>query len=350
MKNLLKCVIFFFCVNIFYSCSKSPVVFEDRPVFDISKNINAQKLDVDSSVICVFVTDMESVGPYLIVEDFIMQDNALNIYNYQTGELLSRLAFVGQGPGEIIEPTMNIFVNQHSIQMYEPNLKKLIVYDINNEKTILEYPIHRSKINGYIKEVIKVNDHFICMGENGDFDRNRFVILDTMLNIKYSMGEYPVLIENQLTKTVQDILYYVSHLALKPDNTKIVHASYIGAVLEIFDISDIGKQIKNIKTLKIYPPVYDTKKDVTWGDETIIGFEDLYATDNYIYALLNGSLGAEYKYPNNICVFDWEGNLVMKYVTDVPLRSIAVNESMGLIFATTHYPADEPEFVCFDIK
>ncbi|MDR1122329.1 MAG: TolB-like 6-bladed beta-propeller domain-containing protein [Dysgonamonadaceae bacterium] len=350
MKNIS---IFLYSFILFFSCSQNPSDFSNGVFFDVSEDIEHQKLNIDTTaVICGFVADMDILDSLLVVNDFIMQDNAINVYNYRTGEVAERFGFIGKGPGEVINPVKSIFTAANKIQLYEPNLKKMIVYNLSNNERhrLLEYSMLKSKIEGWVLEAVKVNDHFICIGKTGIFEHKRFVVLDTLLNIIYSTGDYPVLIKNQSTSEIQDILYYVCNLALRPDNKRFASGSYIGAVLEIFDISEIEKDIRTVNTIRIYPPIYNRKKDVTWGDDTIIGFEDLYATNNFLYALLNGSRGAKYQYPNSICVFDWDGNPVKQYITDVPLRSFAVDESSKTIFAVTHPNEAHPEFVYFKIK
>jgi hypothetical protein len=49
-------------------------------------------------------------------------------------------------------------------------------------------------------------------------------------------------------------------------------------------------------------------------------------------------------------VYDWDANPVMEYVTDVPLRSIAVDEMAGIIVGTSHFIEIDPELVIFNIK
>ena len=334
-----------------FSCSQKSSNWGTELVFEFSEMIEHQKLNIDSSVICGFALDMEIIDSLLVVEDFLMQDNAINVYNVHSGEVVYRLGFTGRGPGEIVDPSFNISTSENIIQLFEPNLKKLIEYYLINNDTprISEYYIPYSKINGFVMEVVKVNDHFICMGKNQDFDFNRFIVLDTLYNIEYGTGKYPELVEKLSISEIQDILYYVCHIALKPDKKRVAFGSYIGAVLEIFDISGIEENIKNINTIKIYPPIFKFTNRLIWYDETIIGFEDLFATDNFIYALLNGSIGSEYQYPKSICVFDWNGNPIKRYITDVPLRSFAVDEPSKVIFAVTHPDNDNPEFVYFNI-
>jgi len=344
--------IFIITIIFYFSCSQNPPEFNSELSFDIFEKIEHQILKIDTTIICGFVADMEIIDSFLVVNDFLMKDNAINLYNYRTGEVVHRLGFVGNGPGELIYPSMNIFTSANKIQLYEPNLRKLIEYNLNydDRQRCSEYSMLKTNINGFIREVVKVNDHFICMGGGGKFDDNRFIVLDTFINIKYSTGEYPLLVERQSISDVQDILYYVRHLALRPDGARLAFGSYIGAVLEIFDVSEIEKDINKINTVKIFPPIFDRNKNVTWNDNTIIGFEDLYATNNFIYALLNGTLGAQYQYPNSICVFDWNGTPIKKFITDVPLRSIAVDEVSKKIFAVTHPNEEDPKFVYFDIK
>ena len=83
--------IYLIVVLLCFSCSQNPSNSIDELHFEISEEIEHHKLNLDTAVICGFVVDMEISDSLLIVHDFIMQKNAINIYNYRTGEVLYQL-------------------------------------------------------------------------------------------------------------------------------------------------------------------------------------------------------------------------------------------------------------------
>ena len=58
----------------------------------------------------------------------------------------------------------------------------------------------------------------------------------------------------------------------------------------------MATKIKSVGINPIYEPVYEGKRqDVSWNEETVIGFDDVVATDKHIYTLLNGAKGKQLK-------------------------------------------------------
>ncbi len=85
------------------------------------------------------------------------------------------------------------------------------------------------------------------------------------------------------------------------------------------------------------------------------GYVDVDATFQNIYLLYSGRSVADpdietneqASLSNRILVYDWDGNPVMQYETDVDLTSICVNESKNIIYAVSFNP--DPEIVLFKL-
>jgi hypothetical protein len=104
--------------------------------------------------------------------------------------------------------------------------------------------------------------------------------------------------------------------------------------MEIFNIEELPERIHKVKSLLLTKPMKN-------GKENIYGFEDVYVTDKYIYALHNGKTAKENPYlSQSIKVFDWEGNPVVKYNLGIDMRCLAVDEDKNIIYAVAYNDED----------
>ena len=358
MDKLSVIVFVFF----FFSCnSERTEIKRENLVFPKVLQLKSEEIDVHPEIMGSVVDMALMDDSTLILVDYIKRSHAISIRNMATNSLIKKLAARGKGPGEVISPSFNSFYNskERKFQLFEPNLKKLIEYEFEeeheyniNEYVFLSTPQNNGEFN---LDLFKVNDYFISTGIGGKYEENRFAIFDKDRVLIDFLGGYPNLGEDLKNEHVTQIMAYAPVVAIKPDKTRLLYCTYIGGVLEIFDISKLPNQIKKIKERVLFPPVYFENIDshghieVRWDDNTIIGFEDAYVTDNYIYTLLNGSLGENYKYPNIITVFDWNANPVSQYVLDVDIRSLAVDEKNEVIYAVT-YTEEGNNLVRFDLN
>ena len=118
---------------------------------------------------------------------------------------------------------------------------------------------------------------------------------------------------------------------------KFVTTSLLGCILEIFNIDASGQIAKGVEK-RFLPPIYkDKKSSIGFIDrKTILGISAFSATDDFIYALYDGRAYVEdedaWTFPNQIGVFDWEGNPVCIYVLDWGVRSFVIDEQRNLCY------------------
>lgn len=89
-------------------------------------------------------------------------------------------------------------------------------------------------------------------------------------------------------------------------------------------------------TLCIYEPVYGLAEGavpayVVGNEKTQLGFEDAYAGNEFIYALLHEKGDA--MEPESVIVFDWQGNAVKEIRTGQRLARFCVDETYNVIYA-----------------
>jgi len=140
--------------------------------------------------------------------------------------------------------------------------------------------------------------------------------------------------------------------ALKPDMRKFVTSSYMGCILEIFNIDEKG-QIENEIEKHFLPAYYsDNKYAIGFIDrKTIFGISGFSVTDDYIYANYNGStyVKGERIVSKQLAVFDWEGNPVCLYVLDWDVREFVIDTQRNRCYLVGTDAEDEILLGYFDL-
>ena len=85
-----------------------------------------------------------------------------------------------------------------------------------------------------------------------------------------------------------------------------------------------------------------------FNETTQIGFEDIYVTNNSIYALLH-SIGNE-TLPSEITVFDWAGIPITKIKTERSLSNIAVDGKDNTIYVIAENEQNAYELSCLSLN
>lgn len=284
------------------------------------------KADMD----CRYPIKMEVLDSLLVVQN-LGTNELIQLYD-KSGCYLSCLVKQGGAPGEVAQLTSTFTADKNKISVY--STPKITEYDpfkfldkeadyfttFQLEKTLFDLPVQC---------IQKHNDSYFLAGFT---DKMRF----GFLNKDHSMttyNEYPQIIENVSSEKVAQVMSYTCKTVFSPDKNYWVQGTYIGGTLEVFKKEN--NQITPVKQIFIYPSIYkDVDPGITWGDETIIGVDDIYATSTYFYVLLNGTTGADLKSKNpvapfakKIMVFDWQGNLIKKIETDCMIMTLAVDAS-----------------------
>lgn len=278
---------------------------------------------------CRYPIKLEVLDSLFIIQD-LGSNEMIQLYD-KSGESLSCLVKQGDAPSEVPGLTSTFMVENNKVVIY--STPKIVEYDpvkyIHGQKDFyLSNTLDEKLFSFPVQCVRKFNDSYFIEGFT---ETMRFAIYDKDKSLKL-YKEYPSVIEESPEKVAQ-VMSYASKIAFRPDRKYWIQGSYIGGVLEIFHQNN--NDITSVKQLFIYPPVYeDLGIGVTWGNETIIGVDDMYATSNYIYVVLNGTQGANLKssspvnpFSNKLLVLDWEGNLVKKIETDCMIMALAVDSS-----------------------
>ena len=279
-------------------------------------------------------------------QDIFICDSMLVIYDNNTQEIIhifSRNGLYkksavkrGRGPGEILTAS-SVDIIDNKILVCDPNLKRLVLYDLDN--------IINDSISHHIKEYILTDSpHWVSQAKW--YNNDHIVVKGNGVEMRYGIWE-----ENKVIPTYSDyclsaldaeenraIWDYFAQWKIKPDNSKMVTTTYVGAMIEILSCDDITN-VHSEKLLSLHKPVYNLAegakpKWITPSDDTTMGFEDLHVTDNYIYALIYGVNinDMEATFPS-IYVLSWDGKPVLKYMFSERIMAFGVDDTDSVIYA-----------------
>lgn len=252
------------------------------------------------------------IDSLLIIRDSHNQDSCFHIFNKENGKHLRSFGYKGRGPGEVLYPSaLHYNPLDQTVTTIEPNLKKIIRYNIINILSHKKPFFSEIELPYFALEAIPYKDSFII----GGLLKERFVIADTNNRILQQYYEYPQLVRDSAENRA--IFNYAPQYAIHPDQNKLAAITYIGGILEIFDIKDNKITPNTIKHLNepIYRPVEDCQpKWIATVPQTVAGCSNIYPAKEYIYCIYEGELSEDPLIaPKKVLVFDWKGHLLLQY-------------------------------------
>lgn len=281
-----------------------------------------------------YPTGMFIVNGNLIIKDEKGYQLLFHVLT-EDGRLVQEFLGRGGGPEEYVASDFNAQLSDgHELEMFDTARGRLISYALDNGRFVFSRAFLPQTSDGTIREIVNAGHYYLAMGENGHFDDNRFLVLDTLGNTVNFMGSYPAIHPDLLVnaeKDLQTILYHTSFFRLSPNKQRAVFASYKGALIQFFDLSSLPDSITT-RSVQLERP--KKKEQIAQDHEGwVYGFEDVYTTCNHVYAIYNGETAIDNpELGQFILKYDWNGNLLATYKANMGLRSLAVDEASGRVF------------------
>lgn len=295
----------------------------------------------DSSIWC-FPLQMECTDSLLVILDY-MDDCYFHVYTL-SGNPKGKFARKGQGPGELLSANQfHLSPGKDTLYVYDGVSRKLVAYNLDTnlerDRSFTEYKIDYS--------ILPPSETPFIIYDLLPLGGNQFLLKANQPNLRYGCIN---LATKQITSVYKDFpSEYVTGNAeeiwsvfssdtrtfFKPDYARMFNATYIGGILELFSVGS-GWELAMDTTLCIYEPVYGLAEGtvpafVVGNEKTQLGFEDAYAGNEFIYALLHEKGDA--MEPESVIVFDWQGNAVKEMRTGQRLARFCVDETHNVIYA-----------------
>ncbi len=295
----------------------------------------------DSSIWC-FPLQMECTDSLLVILDY-MDDCYFHVYTL-SGNPKGKFARKGQGPGELLSANQfHLSPGKDTLYVYDGVSRKLVAYNLDTnlerDRSFTEYKIDYS--------ILPPSETPFIIYDLLPLGGNQFLLKANQPKLRYGCIN---LATKQITSVYKDFpSEYVTGNAeeiwsvfssdtrtfFKPDYARLFNATYIGGILELFSVGS-GWELAMDTTLCIYEPVYGLAEGtvpafVVGNEKTQLGFEDAYAGNEFIYALLHEKGDA--MEPESVIVFDWQGNAVKEMRTSQRLARFCVDETHNVIYA-----------------
>lgn len=295
----------------------------------------------DSSIWC-FPLQMECTDSLLVILDY-MDDCYFHVYTL-SGNPKGKFARKGQGPGELLSANQfHLSPGKDTLYVYDGVSRKLVAYNLDTnlerDRSFTEYKIDYS--------ILPPSETPFIIYDLLPLGGNQFLLKANQPKLRYGCIN---LATKQITSVYKDFpSEYVTGNAeeiwsvfssdtrtfFKPDYARMFNATYIGGILELFSVGS-GWELAMDTTLCIYEPVYGLAEGtvpafVVGNEKTQLGFEDAYAGNEFIYALLHEKGDA--MEPESVIVFDWQGNAVKEMRTGQRLARFCVDETYNVIYA-----------------
>lgn len=285
-------------------------------------------------------------------------DSSLIIQNFSDDFLLTKVRLkdnkvsyllpVGNGPGQFVSITLSQKETDSTILFQDDNSSQVYRLNVVSGKIENDFFYGDSRV----LRMIKANNLHIA---TGIFKEAMFSIWNN--NSQTYLCEYPEDNMKNINSATKSLAYQ-GKLLVNEELDRILFCSKFFSYFEIFQIDQT--EINSLKKSYIGEYLYKPS-----SDENLVyahpyennreGYTDAYVTNKRIYLLYSGRSISDINIDshekaslaNKILVYDWNGVPISKYITNVDLDKICVNEAENVIYAIAFNP--DPEIVFFQL-
>ena len=349
MKNKVLCLSI---IILLLSCSEKEKQPKDiLSLFTKVQKISHKSFPNNSDYIIGSGSFLCLTGDQLIIEDERDQYLML-LYSLKDSCFTKRFIPYGQGPEEFLSVKKIQVKSDTSFYLFDLIEKKFTEYAF--------YPYCTNNINerkihsiDWKKEmpfnVIKTKDYYVLMnsvedglftlcGDNGD-------------KIK-SFLSYPT--KDKKEKNLENIykaFAYQGQLTVRPGTNQFAFMPVWAPIIQFFHIENSAIHKDKEYLFGYVDYVTDNESSAINSASPVISISS-YATDHYLYLVYSGQStkekGAMAFSGNEILVFDWSGNPICRYQTDISIKSICIDNNDNYLWAIGYNP--DPELISFDLS
>lgn len=322
-----------------YGCTKNKSDnIKQFDKFQIEQKVETQQVHLPSTNFMDYPAKVIQNDSILYLLDIGKStDYFVHCYSLPNYQYLQSIFKRGQGPNEYISIN-NIQALNDTLYAYGA-ANEIFSTSIKNDE--LNSPIKKIEISdefGSLVRGFKTKSRFYFPVFNKTSD-NRMLEFDSKGSFVSSFGH--------LISKENDTKASATHQAYMPfihgNENYLVTATQFGEIIEIYDLSN--KTQTNLVGKKAYPKFQEVKNMAI--NAGIMGFEDIFTTTNYIYALFNGEnvnerdinrQGGKYIY-----VFNFDGKPIMKLILNRYATSLFVDDNDNTMYLLD-VNTDEPLF------
>ena len=271
------------------------------------------------------------VDDKLVVLDQI-KDGMFKVFKLPELTYLYSWGRTGRGPDEFISVDPNYFrsYSNHLELMDLGVLKKFELYETHFK--VLK-SINLPKLQNPLNSIQKLNDSIYVVDDEFEAENEHLLININKNEIVKEFGEYPK--DNLHTKSnLERYQIYLKYVVSNPKENKF--AVFYESFPKVKFYNSKGELLKSVSIEE------DTnfKYSVENKNQNVIYFSFPYATENYIYAVRVNKTEDQVAqnfdaYKPEIIVWNWNGDIITRYILDKPITRFAVSENHNELYGTS---------------
>ncbi|WP_321481214.1 BF3164 family lipoprotein [uncultured Bacteroides sp.] len=277
-------------------------------------------------------------------------DSLLFVVNLIDGSFVEKCQ-KGQGPNEYL--SIDNFGNvSNLLGFYDRHLRSYnnILFDDKTKDITFKKSIKLD--SAYYHVVPTAFDYFVGIGP---YRKGLFKTINLNGKVMGTFFEQPYRdADERKTPELARAMAYQGRLTTSPDGKRMAHAIFMSQIISFYKLAP--HDVDLIKSCADDYPEYQPELGQDSYASAMkrsnkLGYMDVFATKQYVYALLSGRSTEEYALSaflgNRILVYTWEGELVKELVSDIDLQAICVSSDDKTLYAVGLF--DNYELVIADL-
>ncbi|MDR1121509.1 MAG: TolB-like 6-bladed beta-propeller domain-containing protein [Dysgonamonadaceae bacterium] len=292
------------------------------------------------------------IDTLLIFSDFY-DHQTITMLDVRNDRFLGRFLPVGNGPGEVILPVRLFEASEKELGVFMPQwgcfyLLELPGMELREKIFFEDRPVTVKKTKDYYVGTGTFRPNGTNPSSQSDTDDRpdgRYHLYDSSGKLMHEAGEYPFIGKDDRMETGRKFALYQGYLCANPGSNFFAHGSEFCDNLEFFMTQK--EQSRLLKKYETYDTTVEFREQrLTITDNTVKSYAWAYGTEQYCYFLYCGSTQAESigkkLFKNHVIVFDWSGNHVKTFETDMNIQTFCIDEVNHVMYG---FVTVEDEFV-----
>lgn len=299
----------------------------------IEYNISGERLDILDNAVNMYGNIFLNESDSCILKSEMIGDDIVKKLFYSTGSV-ENIIKKGRGPNEYIN--LKIWGIDAIGEFYaSPDARGQIIKFTADGKPFQSIDLNVRSLN-----IINLGDNYVSYGDYLTSDNAMYTLYDNVGNKIESFGEYPD--DGIATDYKYKTMAYQGKLLSNKTLSRFAFLTIFGNVFDIYEIQN--KRIpKKISSIRREFPVYKPRRGA-FGviyDKFNFCYVDSYATEKFIYALYSGKrpndrdadADRKARETNIIYCYDWDGNHVCNFITNIKILNFCVSSDDKFIIA-----------------
>jgi hypothetical protein len=270
----------------------------------------------------------------LIVNDQGYSDGFLRFYSVTSERLLAKFGTIGSGPYEYVIPRFTKIRDSIIITAVNGMCTFLSIKDLinGNSSFTFDHLILKDKSYYSSNYFFPIKDTLLIATMTSEY---QFFLYNNKFDTTIKVNNYPLAErKNNVSDFCLNMMVYDAFYTIKPDKEKLIVAykNYpIVDIIQPLDFTTLRIEFRN-KVHNHYKVI--DQMNVQFENQHI-QYTFAYCTDKYFYLLYQNATKEMLEQNENkpeIHVFDWDGNFIKRYVSDLSIYNLAVSNNNDYLY------------------